>query len=265
MSIGIKLKEAREKKQLTLRQAYEKTRIHPDILEAMERDDYKKIPNQNYIKSFLKEYASFLGLGVNEIMEEYNKSKAVKQKKPAATQPKTPLPGAGGIAAVKSLSRIVTLIVKWSVIAALGVIVMLGLFKLSQSAVKNIKLTAKQSAVKPKQDNIKPGSLKKKTEPRQAKPVEKKSQKIIIPKDKELSLSISAIDNVWLQLKIDGKIIFQNILKKGICENWKARENFTISTKKADALQLNLNGNNLGPAGKGSVKGLVIDREGIHK
>jgi len=42
MSIGKKLTEAREKKKITLEQAYGHTRIHPDVLKALEADEYEK-------------------------------------------------------------------------------------------------------------------------------------------------------------------------------------------------------------------------------
>lgn len=71
MNIGEKLKEARHKKGLTLRDVQAELRIRSAYIEAMENNRFDLIPGEAYRRAFLRTYASFLGLDVGEIMKEY--------------------------------------------------------------------------------------------------------------------------------------------------------------------------------------------------
>ena len=250
MSIGKILKETREKKNVGLNKAYEQTRIHPDVLKALEEDDYARISSPAYVKSFLKEYASYLGLDTNAIIDEYNRSKQPKQKRQRTTeagQEKTTSFDLSG------LLNIVFSVAKWVIILIIAIVAVRGAVRLT----KNIKAKASVEVSKKKQAAKKQETIKKKQE--------SVLQGIVIPKDQDLVLSIYTTDDAWLNLKVDGEITFEGILKKGASEKWQAKENFEIWTGKAEALKLNLNGNNIGTPGKGIVKNLVIDREGIKK
>ena len=251
MSIGKKLKTAREKKKITLRQAYERTRIHPDVLRALEQDEHDKILNPTYIRSFLKGYASYLGLDVSKIIEEYNKLKPQKPKYHRPVPPsRTPqkLQKLGIV--IRWLSKNAPSVLKWVVILVVVVIALKGTFKITRYIKDRAK--AKQA------EQTKQAKQTKQTR-------QSKQSKFVIPKGEKLMLVIDATDDAWLRLKVDGKIIFENILKKGSSETWEAKDNFTIWTGKAHALLLDLNGNYLGAAGKGVVKNLVIDRKGIKR
>lgn len=259
MSIGKKLTEAREKKKITLEQAYGHTRIHPDVLKALEADEYEKILSPTYIRSFLKEYASFLGLDVNKIVEEYNKLKPQKLKKPhPEIQSKTQK-----LEIIKRLTKSAAPALKWVIILALGIVILRGVFKFAQNIKQ--KQLAKQAEVTQVKTRPAVETTKKRTVSKKPQAQEAPSKDVVIPKGEKLILVIDTTSDVWLRLKVDGKIIFENILKKGASESWKAEKDFTIWTGRAEALQLTINGNYIGTVGKGVVKNLVIDRKGIRK
>ncbi len=252
MNIGKTLKEAREKKNLTIAKIYEHTRIHPEVLKALEDDDYSKISNPTYVKSFLKGYASYLGIDAGPIIEEYNKLKQIKQKKqkqPEPQQEKT----VKAPADLSGITKMAFFILKWLIILVLAVF---G----GRWAFNTFKVVKAKAVV---------AMANRKKEMPKKQPAQKKEQKsaaesLNIPKGESLILTMHTTDNVWVKLKVDGNVIFENILKKGASEKWLASENFTIWTGKADALKLNLNGKDIGTAGKGVVKNLIIDREGKH-
>ncbi|UCH12437.1 MAG: DUF4115 domain-containing protein [Candidatus Omnitrophota bacterium] len=256
MSIGKKLTGAREKKKISLEQAYRHTRIHPDILKALEADEYENILSPTYIRSFLKEYASFLGLDVNKIIEEYNKPQ--KAGKPSPEPPSEKLQK---LEIVKRLAKNATPVLKWLAIIVLAVVVLRGVFKFAQ----NIKQKQLAKQVKATQVKSQPATetTKKATVSKKLQAQQPPSKAVVIPRGEKLILAVDTTNDVWLRLKVDGKIIFENILKKGASESWKAEKDFTIWTGRAEALQLTLNGNYIGTAGKGVVKNLVIDRKGI--
>ncbi len=63
-SVGARLKLARESKRVTLRQIANTTRIAVSALDAIERDDVKKLPGGIFARSFVRAYASELKLDV---------------------------------------------------------------------------------------------------------------------------------------------------------------------------------------------------------
>ena len=78
-----------------------------------------------------------------------------------------------------------------------------------------------------------------------------------------LELKVKALDNVWLRITADGKILFQSILKRGESQAWAAKESIEIWTGNSSNMVLSLNGYNLGSPGKGVVKKLTINHSGV--
>ena len=71
VDIGDRLRQAREKKGLTIEQAQKQTRIHSTVLSALEDGRCDDILTPNYVKSFLKEYSNYLGFDHRAIVSEY--------------------------------------------------------------------------------------------------------------------------------------------------------------------------------------------------
>src|SRR5215211_9444912 len=60
--IGSTLREARTRRELTLRDAQEATRIRLKHLAALEDERFDQLPEEVYVKGFLRAYADYLGL-----------------------------------------------------------------------------------------------------------------------------------------------------------------------------------------------------------
>jgi cytoskeletal protein RodZ len=73
-TIGQRLKKEREARFLTLEQASEATRIRKVFLEALEADDFSVMPSAAQGRGFLRNYAAFLGLDVDEMIAEMQRS-----------------------------------------------------------------------------------------------------------------------------------------------------------------------------------------------
>lgn len=68
---GQRLREAREARGADLQTAHEGTKIPIRLLEAIERDEYHKLSGPLYARSFLRNYASWVGLDAEEILRGY--------------------------------------------------------------------------------------------------------------------------------------------------------------------------------------------------
>ncbi|MBU1878829.1 MAG: helix-turn-helix domain-containing protein, partial [Chloroflexi bacterium] len=69
--LGTRFRLARENKQVTLRQAERDTRIRLKYLQALEDQDMASLPPEVYVKGFVRNYASYLGLDPNEMLTLY--------------------------------------------------------------------------------------------------------------------------------------------------------------------------------------------------
>jgi cytoskeleton protein RodZ len=72
-SIGEQLRLAREERGIGLREICEQTRISVHYLEAIEANDYKRLPGGVFNRSFIKAYAKCVGYDEREAVEGYTR------------------------------------------------------------------------------------------------------------------------------------------------------------------------------------------------
>jgi cytoskeletal protein RodZ len=287
VSIGGQFKKAREIKKLSLEEIYKHTKIHPSVLSAIEEDKFSQILNATYIRSFLKEYADFIGLDADAMVSEYNK--AYSKSRPVITKSiisKNKIPNVKkSIFSSVDIDGVVD-IAKRAAIFILSVAVIIFLIRSSARIIKNIpkktRLPAKQEkTLKPKSiprpkrgetklaapqtANQKPQAELPKKSPTKVVRPSRGLSKVSIPAAETLRLTIVTTDDVWLDLKADGKTVHYRVLPKGSSETWEANENFEVWTGNGAAIQLRLNGQELGNLGEGAKKGIIITRQGIKR
>ena len=68
---GARLREARERRGITLRQIAERTKISMAALEALERSDASKLPSGIFGRSFVRSYASEVGLDPDATLRDF--------------------------------------------------------------------------------------------------------------------------------------------------------------------------------------------------
>src|SRR5260370_127753 len=76
-SVGRKLQQARLAKKLEIEDVAEKTKIRPNRIIDLETDVYAHFPNLTYAKSFLAKYARFLGVDIQEELENFQTAKTI--------------------------------------------------------------------------------------------------------------------------------------------------------------------------------------------
>jgi cytoskeletal protein RodZ len=72
-SIGEQLRLAREERGIPLREICDQTRISVHYLEAIEANDYKRLPGGVFNRSFIKAYARCVGYDEREAIEGYTR------------------------------------------------------------------------------------------------------------------------------------------------------------------------------------------------
>ncbi|MBU4346431.1 MAG: DUF4115 domain-containing protein [Candidatus Omnitrophica bacterium] len=235
-SAGVRLKKLRLEKGIPLEEVHKKTRIHLDILKAIEEDSFLNL-NPIYIKGFLKIYCKFLGVDPRDYISDYRETQGMRpvyQRKESTSLFKANL--------LKITPPNLIYIKKIVFVVVLILISSIGLFNLG----KNISS--------------------------KSRPVSKKAgladQSVKLPQTPiptAIRLLIRAKEDCWIQLKTDGKVVFQSVLKKGRFENWEAESKIELSLGNAGVVDLEVNGkliSNLGRRGQ-VLKNILITKEGI--
>lgn len=84
---GEMLREARERKGVSLEEAEEETKVRARYLAALENEEYDVIPGKAYVKGFLKIYANYLGLNPDEVILQYKSSQIALSDQVVPKQP----------------------------------------------------------------------------------------------------------------------------------------------------------------------------------
>ncbi|OIO37995.1 MAG: hypothetical protein COT00_04270 [Candidatus Omnitrophica bacterium CG07_land_8_20_14_0_80_50_8] len=267
-SIGSALKEARNKKSISLEEVHSRIKIHPRVLQLLEEDKFEKLPSPLFVKSFLKSYAEFLEINPEELVRAYE---LTGMKEPAQVLYIKPVDLSG----TKSFFDFDKSLL---VIPALILALVLGggaIFHLAKNAANHLKQTKVSKVIKPLQSK---SAKMKKTDTVPAKtalavedgfnasdwlrhPLLGNFPKI--GKKEALRLKIKGLDSVWLRVKSDGKVLFQSIVKRGVVETWTANDHFELWTGNASSMELTLNEYDLGSPGKAVTKKMLINREGV--
>ncbi len=72
-TVGQVLKDERERKLYKLEDVEKVTKIRKELLEALEADDYTKLPPATFVKGFIKSYGKFLGLDPEKLLAIYRR------------------------------------------------------------------------------------------------------------------------------------------------------------------------------------------------
>jgi cytoskeleton protein RodZ len=71
ITLGEKLRQAREERGISISEVAEQTRISPMYLESIESDNYKPLPGGIFNKGFVKAYAKYVGIDEQEALQDY--------------------------------------------------------------------------------------------------------------------------------------------------------------------------------------------------
>ncbi|OPY57214.1 MAG: cytoskeletal protein RodZ [Pelotomaculum sp. PtaU1.Bin035] len=240
MGIGQKLKEARENRGLTLESVEGETKIRRKYLQAMEDEQFQLLPGPVYAKSFLKNYARFLALNVEEALETYNEYfTAETPMEPAVDYSKT------------EKNTNIQKRPRWFYFVAAAVIVVAGVVFLINYVTgipggNNVADNNKGGAEISEQAPLAPG---------QQNPA--LLQQTAGASNVSLDLNVKN-NRCWMQVMVDGNPAFEGTLSAGQSKRFEGKEKINITLGNAGVVEALFNGQNLGLLGD---PGEVISRE----
>jgi transcriptional regulator with XRE-family HTH domain len=239
-SIGKILKRIRESKRFSIEEVSERSRIPKNIVFIIEEDRLSEINSGFYAKSFIKTYAAFLGALDESGIKEYLAMGRKKQETVSMPIAAPPQIDFSAIAKYKkqALAIVIGIFVFWVLSLAIGRVVK---FIKSAPAKKQMKSAVVKAVVK------------------KGTPKNKKAEK-----SDSIELEVSALGNTWLQVTIDGDIVFTGSFKKGSNDTWKAKKEIKLEAGNSGVVKININGKPAGFSGKkGEKKEITITKDGI--
>lgn len=258
ITIGEKLKQAREKRALTIEQVQKQTLIHAPVLAALEEGRCDEILTPTYVKGFLKKYATYLGLDYKEMFAEYAALHSDNKASGSVNTQSAPKPVKGD--AKDSINILRRIIMAAAVLAILALFLLLAFTggKLLYSLAKKSNKPAKTAVKAKKSVSLPIAVVSKKNTVKN-----NHSSKNIVSKNEPLNITIKVRSPVWIELKKDGEKQFQRVLPKGMVESITAREKVELFVANGDVIEIFLNGKSLGSPGRGVIKNLEITRSGM--
>jgi len=241
-SLGQNLRRERELRGISVEEISDSTRISQKLLKALEEDRLNEMPGEFFIKAILRSYAKCVGLEENTVLnwyyessllqEEFNKSQLEKQK----TQ--QPLP--------KKVKRL------------MGMTIIIIIFLI---ALVIIHFTRGEKESLMPQEKLQASALTKEDNPT--------SLPEVVSLDKtafgilSLTLEISFLEETWLQVYADGKLMVEDIKGPGERITVEASKEFLIHLGNAGGVSYKLNDSEGKPFGSSgiTVRGIRITTE----
>ena len=88
-TLGEKLRQAREERDISISEVAEQTRISPHYIEAIENDDYSPLPGGIFNKGFIKSFAKFVGIDEDEALQDYSRQLSLQNEGQPEPETKT--------------------------------------------------------------------------------------------------------------------------------------------------------------------------------
>ena len=88
LTLGEKLRQAREERGISISEVAEQTRISPHYIDSIENDDYRTLPGGIFNKGFVKSYAKYVGIDEQEALQDYSRLISNQEGAPS-DEPKT--------------------------------------------------------------------------------------------------------------------------------------------------------------------------------
>ncbi len=282
-ALGEKLRQSREEKGLTLEQVFDKIKLRPPIVEAIEAERWEDLPAPPFVKGFLRAYAKLLELEEQEVLALY------EARGPKDTRPFEP------VLTKKGPRKIGWIVATLMILAAIGATYWwiqqpppgVSVRKASRAArneqsrrgidkqlEKKRPQVEKQAprndvATPPKerteQSSANTAQTNSITQP-QAQASIQESERIEKPPPPQPTpafvLTGFVKERTWMRISTDGGQPKEYIFDPGSRPVWNAQRVFDIMIGNAAGIELQLNGKPLGPLGKrGKVVHLVLPKQ----
>jgi cytoskeleton protein RodZ len=277
-SIGETLRRERLRRGWNLELIAAETKIGLHFLQAIEADQFDRLPGGVFARNFTRQYARFLGLDEEDIVHAFRQQFEEPAIPVPDRQPEPPSPNVRHFAAFEdfrdrvrsdsSLSAFVWLIIV--MLACAGVYSFWQRARRAPESARGPVAEAKATQRRVAQPaSLKPGAAavpaqetpKPDPQPAAAIPATAKADQGV--SNPAMRVAFTASEPVWVSIKSDGERAYTGTLEGE--RQFDAARKMTVLVGNAGSLAVSLNGNPVGPIGpRGEIRLLVLTPKGGH-
>jgi cytoskeleton protein RodZ len=227
--LGTKLRNAREERALSIEETAWRTRIRPDLIRALEDDEYAALGHEGHIRSHLSSYARFLGMDPGPVVREF--ASALDEPAPSAIEElerrrkrahKPPRP-------------------KWLAAAVLS-----GTLLIGGASVGLLGGKTERPAALDIGSRLQPPAVVHDTS--------RSTDRSIVPAAAaKVTLRIEAHDPTMVSVIVDGTQAFDDELVAGFARTFRARRSIEILVADPSAVELTVNDEKVASSADGTV------------
>ncbi len=270
-SFGEDLRSQREARGITLEDISASSRIPVHLLEAIERDEFDRLPGGLFNVSFVRQYASLVGLNEDEVVDRFAKACPTTSGDPDRLPAfATPLAAEGEDRrawAARFAEGLTDQLRRNSVLLSAGlgglglVLLLLSVFyspneSAQQADADSSYESARRVELEPRSVSPFPG---RESDAPPAKPSVSSAKQAVA-----LQVGLQVIDTVWVRATRDGRLAWEYTLRAGQKKLITAHESIALIVGNAGGVELTLNGQAVPPIGeKGQVRRVVFTPAGM--
>jgi cytoskeletal protein RodZ len=275
-SIGQKLRQERERLGIPVADIARETRISARYLEAIETEDTRTLPQDFFYRSFVRQYAEYLGISADEITvslrremiepeplptvtqlsaQPASKSQVVPSLLPVQSEPISTGPSTAAIFEEARTSK------AWLALAALLLIGSVSYLATRRSATDSANVTPAEQA-QAQTPAVVPASSSGNGAPTTTEMASGTVVQATNLGSGRLQIVISAREQTWIKLVADGKNIYMGLIEPGQSQAIQNASNAELLTGNAGGIEVKQNGKSLpGLGSSGEVRTVVFDTE----
>src|SRR5207247_5598536 len=242
-SVGIRLRELREAKGVSLDDIARSTRVGRRHLEALESDSWGELPAPVFVKGFIRAYCDFLDASPDEALGVYREASGepAKPERVQSVLRKGPSRRAG------------PLVVSLVLFIALGA----SLFALRVGLKSSQHASPATSGSAPGATESTPSSATTPAVATPAIPPQPVAAPAAEPRPPAQRLLMRAVEPTWIRVQADEGPVSEELLQAGAVREWSAARRFVLTVGNAGGLEIELNGRRMPPLG---ARGVVIQK-----
>lgn len=241
-TFGERLKRERELREVSLKEITTATRIGSRFLEALENEEWEKLPGGIFNRGFVRSIARYLGLDEENLLAEYDLAHGEPNVPvPQPYENKIPRPPVW-----------VPLLAVVGVLVILGGLIAGGIYGWRWFAARRAAKRSSSSALLPVQTQTESAAA---TSSVVAVP---SSDSAIPSAAVPLDLSVSTSAATRVRILADGALLLDAELPAGETRHFSAKQQFEVTAADSSAVLLELNGRAMPPVGTPGASGTIV-------
>jgi cytoskeletal protein RodZ len=231
-NFGERLKRERELREVSPNEVVVATRISLRFLEALENENWDKLPGGIFNRGFVRAIARYLGLDEEDLLAEYDLAHGDQSEAQPAADNRIPAP-----------PRWIAVALAFGALVVIAALVVAGVYGWRRySAYRNAKQSS--AVISQSLGAAQPASLSA-GDPSQANSA-------------ALDLSVSTSAATRLRILADGKVVLDSEIPAGQNRHFSAESAFEITAADSSAVLLELNGQTMPPIGSPGTSGTIV-------